>query len=71
MELSSNPEKIYTTEQLKTNPLVRSVCSVPLNLAMLRRIKAWDMHILCQKYGVVKLIVSGQYFEICLSDLIL
>ena len=34
-------------------------------------IKAWDMHILCQKYGVVKLVVSGQYFEIYLSDLIL
>ena len=36
MELSSNPEKIsYVTEQLETNPLVRSVCSVPLNLAMI------------------------------------
>ena len=39
--------------------------------SLLRRIQAWDMHILCQKHGVVKLVVSGQYFEICLSDLIL
>ena len=26
---------------------------------VLRRIKAWDTHILCQKYGAVKLVVSG------------
>ena len=36
MELSTNPEKIsYITEQLETNPLLRSMCSVPLNLAMI------------------------------------
>ena len=36
MELSSNPNKLsYITEQLETNPLVKSMCSVPLNLAMI------------------------------------
>ena len=36
MELSSNPKKLsYITEQLETNPLVESMCSVPLNLAMI------------------------------------
>ena len=28
------------------------------------------LHILCPKYGVMTL-VSGEYFEICLSDLVL
>lgn len=36
MELSESPEKLsYITEQLDTNPLVRSMCSVPLNLALI------------------------------------
>ena len=36
MEFSSNPEKSsYITEQVDTNPLVGSICSVPLNLAMI------------------------------------
>ena len=35
-EFSSNPEKLsYIIEQLDTNPLIGSVCSVPLNLAMI------------------------------------
>ena len=35
MEFSRNPEKLKCiTEQLDTNPLVSSMCSVPLNLAM-------------------------------------
>ena len=42
-EFSSNPEKLsYITEQLETNPLVESMCSVPLNLAMVCN--------LCQSY---------------------
>ena len=36
MELSRNPEKLsYITEQLETNPLVGSICTVPFNLAMI------------------------------------
>ena len=36
VELSSNSKKIsFLTEQLATNPLVGSICSVPLNLAMI------------------------------------
>ena len=36
VELSSNSKKLsYLTEQIATNPLVGSVCSVPLNLAMI------------------------------------
>ena len=32
-EVSHNPEKL--TKQLKSNPLLRSICSVPLNLSMI------------------------------------
>ena len=36
LEFSSNPEKLsYITGQLDTNPLVGSMCNVPLNLAMI------------------------------------
>ena len=36
MEFSGNPEKLKCiTEQLDTNPLLSSICSVPLNLAMI------------------------------------
>ena len=35
-ELNSNPEKLlYITKQLESNPLVESLCSVPINLAMI------------------------------------
>ena len=35
-EFSGNPEKLhYITRQLETNPLVGSMCSEPLNLAMI------------------------------------
>jgi hypothetical protein len=37
---------------------------------VLRCIKAWDMQIVCQKYGDMKLIVSEKIFEICISDLV-
>ena len=36
LEFSSSPEKLsYITRQLDTNPLVGSMCNVPLNLAMI------------------------------------
>ena len=37
---------------------------------LLRHIKAWGHVILCQKYGDTKLTVSGNVFEICISDLV-
>jgi hypothetical protein len=34
----------------------------------LRCIKAWDMQILCHKYGDIKLIVSEKVFDTCICS---